>query len=198
MKKKLFLVLLAIVLAFGITVVGCDNSTTNNDDETTSSDNDTWQNVTSFSQLDGTWKAPSSPITCNYKDYFGDSWDSESESYYGNMKITNSYSNYRITFDSTTRTMSTSGSLTQTCSGGNINTIWSNLKEGIEDVLPNGITVSFNDTNHSMTATYNLTQEFPQEISDEIIFTAMGYQINQNGTKLKQKQGDVEIIFTKQ
>ena len=45
-KKNFLLGMLIIVLALGITVVGCDNDP----------EGDTWSKITSLSQLDGTWK----------------------------------------------------------------------------------------------------------------------------------------------
>jgi len=51
MKKNAFIGLLAFVLVFGTSIIGCDNGSTGEDE--------VWSNVNSFSQVNGTWKAPS-------------------------------------------------------------------------------------------------------------------------------------------
>jgi len=97
-NKKFWLGILVLVLLFGMTVVGCDNGTTNGG-------NDTWSNVTSLSQVNGSWKAPSS--------------------YSGTMQGTNItvyFNNYIVTFNATAQTISVSGSSTSFYSGADINT----------------------------------------------------------------------------
>ena len=94
--------------------------------------------------------------------------------------------------------MSTSGSTTTTISGGNINEVWPNLKQSMESTYngQSGVTVTFNDINHSYTITYN---NFSQALPDDSTLPLLGYQINQNGTKLKvAPDGSIEIIYTKQ
>ena len=169
--KKLWVGMLVMVLAFGMTVVGCDNGST-------SEENDTWSNVTSFSQVNGTWKAPSSTSFTTQ-----------------GITITGNYNNYTITFNATAKTMSASGSVTQTYSGGNINLYWSDIKESAYELGElDGVTVSINDANHSITMTHNNSS---QTLTDEDL-REVGFQINQNGSKLKMSQGGIEIIYTKQ
>ena len=192
-QKKIWLGMLVMALAFGMAAVGCDNDPSDDSE-------DTWSNVTSFSPLNGTWKTQFTTSTYNFKDLAGENWDSEQESFVGNMKVTFSYSdNYTITFNSTAKTMSISGTQTQTYSDGNINTIWPGLKR----VPPSpslGFTVSANDTNYSITMTYN---NYSQTLADENL---TDIQINQNGTKIKlskQIRGDgaeyiYTVIYTKQ
>ncbi|MDR2718291.1 MAG: hypothetical protein LBB89_09550 [Treponema sp.] len=174
-NKKFWLGMLVVALVFGMTVAGCKN---NNDDD---KESDTWSNVTSLSQVNGTWKAPST-VTGNYE----------------GMKIIASYSNYKITF--TTGAMSVSGTSTTTFSGGNINELWSELKgklqESLEDMEEeDSFTLTFNDAKHSYTMTFN---NFSQTLTDEAL-REMDLKINQNGTKLNVS-GDMglKIIYTKQ
>jgi histidinol phosphatase-like PHP family hydrolase len=154
-----------------MTVVGCDNGSTNGE-------NDTWSNVTNFSQVNGTWKAPPS-------------YSASNQGITANVTT----NNYLITFNSTAKTMSVSGSTTTIYSGANINSLWPDIKEsmGYMNEL-DGVTVSTNDTNHSITLTYN---NFSQVMTDSEL-SQVGIQINQNGSKLKMSNGGINIIYTKQ
>ena len=112
------------------------------------------------------------------------------------VKITAKYTNYLITFNSINKTMSASGSVTATLSGGNISEFWSDLKEGLDYMNQmDGVTISLNDSNYSYTMTVNnLVQSIPDESIQEI-----GFEINQNGTKLKMSDEMFgELIYTKQ
>ena len=174
MNKNAFIGLLAIVLVFGMSVVGCDNGSTSS----TNGENDTWSNVTNFSQVNGTWKAPSSYSVSNQ-----------------GITVNVTTTNYLITFNSTAKTISVSGSMTSRYSGANISTLWPDLKEGIGYMNEmEGVTASANDTNHSITITYN---NYSEVITDEI-FSSMDFQINQNGSKLIIIEGGIENIYTKQ
>jgi hypothetical protein len=159
------------ILLFSIMIIGCDNGTT-------SGENDIWLKVTNISQVDGTWKAPSA-FTANIE----------------GIKVTGNSSNYIITFNSITNTMTVSGTVTATCSGGNINTLWPDLKEGLEYMnQQEGVTIIINDINHSYTITYN---DFSQTLPNDII-SYLDFQINQYGTKMKFATNGIEIIYTKQ
>jgi hypothetical protein len=140
---------------------------------------DTWINVTSFSQVNGSWKTSSSY-----------SYTTEDLTY------SFTYNNYIVTFVAPAKTMTASGSATVTFSGKNINELWPSIKSGYTqsfNEMP-GTTVTFDDTNHSYTATYN---NYSQAFTDEAL-SLMGMQINQNRSKLKMVSGSgVEIIYTK-
>jgi hypothetical protein len=173
-KKKFWLGMLAVVLVFGMTVVGCGSG---DGDDTTGSD--TWFDVTSFSQVDGTWKAPATATATDQ-----------------GMNITMRYNNYTITFNAASKTMSASGSSTATFSGGSINEGWSDLKEVMKEVYADldGVSVTFNDATHSCTLTYN---NFSQTMTDDDL-AELSLKINQNGTKLKVALDGIELIYTKQ
>jgi len=144
---------------------------------------DTWTNVTSFSQVNGTWKAPS---TVSGK--------------IEGINVTQNFTNYTVTFNSNTKTMTVSGVGTTSFSGGNIEELWPAIKEaGGFDYLDqfddlDGVTVTVNDAKHSYTMTYD---NFSQTLTDSDLADT-GFQINQNGTKLKVDSGMGEIIYTKQ
>ena len=99
-KNFLFMAIPVMALVFGMTVVGCENDPS--DDS-----KDTWTDVTSFSQVNGSWKVPSS-----YKAT--------------TQGMTSSFTtnNYITTFNAAAKTMSASGSTTTTISGENINELW--------------------------------------------------------------------------
>ena len=164
-NKKNWSGILVVALVFGMMIVGCDNGTTDGD----GGSSDVWSDVTSLSQLNGTWKAPST-ATINME----------------GTKVTANYSNYTLTFNSNTKTMSASGTIKMTLSGKNVNELWSDMKEELEYMKQQkGVTVSINDSNYSYTMTVN---NYTQPISDNDI-QKMWLQINQNGTKLKIIEG---------
>jgi hypothetical protein len=182
--KFLGIIALVVVIGFSMTACGGDDDDgggVGGSGQTGGSDNggaDTWSKVNNISQVNGTWKAQSTPVTANVQ----------------GMNVTTSYSNYTITFNATANTMTVSGSQTSTYSGGDINTYWPTLKQQslAANNQVNGLTVSANDATHSITTIYN---NVSQTVGD--LFRAP-YQINQNGTKLKVSSGGVEVIFTKQ
>jgi uncharacterized lipoprotein NlpE involved in copper resistance len=179
MSKNFFLsVVLVMALVFGI--VGCDNDPSDGSGDNNGGNGggvDTWSDVTSLSQINGSWKTSSSySVTVEDRTY------------------TYTYNNYIITINATAKTMSVSGSITTTISGINEEG-WSSLKTALETVnAQQGITVTFNDANHSYTQTYN---NYSQTLTDEY-FSLFGFQINQNGAKLKMRpKGSIETILTK-
>lgn len=174
-NKRFWLGMLAMTLVFGMAVVGCKDGGESN---IWPEESDIWSNVTSFSQVNGTWKAPSTVIV----DRDG-------------MKIMQQFTDYTITFNAVARTMLTSGSGTTTITGENIDTLWSGLKESLESDWEDfdGVTVNFNDANHSYTITCN---NFSLPLTDEEL-AELGLQINQDGKKLKVWDY-TDIIYTKQ
>jgi len=138
-----------------------------------------WSNVTSLSQVNGSWKAPSTNTVSAQ-----------------GMTVVQSFSNYIITFNATAKTMSVSGSVTNTFSGGNINESWSSIKTDLQNGFASqpGVKLSFNDTAHSYTMTCT---NFSQTITDAQL-ASLGMQINQNRTKLKFETAGIEVIYTKQ
>jgi hypothetical protein len=186
-NKKNWLGTLVMVLVFGMTVVGCSNDvtsggTTGGGTGTTGGGTDTWIDVTSFSQVNGSWKAQS-PYSFTQD----------------GITYSSTYNNYIITFNATQKTMSQSGSSTVTLSGENINSVWADFKSGFQDSineaeLPPGLTITFNDANHSFTITCN---NISVTSTDEDL-SRDGMEINQYGTKLKMADATgTEFILTK-
>jgi hypothetical protein len=174
--------IIALAVVIGLSFTACGDTGGDNSGNGGGGGTDTWLNVTSLSQVNGSWKAPSTFTGNNFQ---------------GNQGITGTANttNYIITFNATAKTMTTSGTSTVTLSGGDIDTRWSSIKTNLQSMY-NGAnaTVSFNDANHSYTLTFN---NFSVTFPDDNI-TSMGLQINQNGTKLKVLQNGIEITYTKQ
>ena len=196
MNKNFFSVMLVMVLIFGMTVVGCDNGTT--------SESDTWSNITSLNQMDGTWKGSYSQNNRPIKDVVeeqGGTWSPEMQTMYGNMRVT-SRTDITLIINASAKTQAMSMALTGSYSGGNINIIWPMLKPVLESLAEEGVTVTTNDATHSISMTYS----FPAETLSDAEITEMlnsVLQINQNGTKIKVPanslmQGIPELIFYKQ
>ena len=178
-KKKIWLVILAIVLVFGMAVVGCDDGS----DDGTKSDGggvtDTWTNITSLIQLNGTWKGP-------YTD----------TQPYGEGITMKDVREITITItaaNANTGTWTRSEKCTITFSGGNINTAWPTIKEDYrsreDGVYTTGMT--FNDSTHTVSFTSPPLAPSPTTLSEY-----SNQQINQNGTKWKWPT--TGIILTKQ
>jgi hypothetical protein len=176
-NKKFWLGILVIVLVFGMTVVGCDNGSTSGGSKG-GGGADTWSDVTSLSQLNGTWKG-SATLTSTEQGI--------------TMRMTMEMTMTITATNATTGERSGTQKMTITFSGNSINTYWSDIKEGYPS--EEGWTV--NDSTYSVTTTDTIPSE-PISMSD-----MNGAQINQNGTKVKVPAGIMDedspqIIFIKQ
>jgi len=165
-NKKLFAGILVMALVFGFTAVGCS-------DDPKESDQNTWKDVTSIDQLNGTWKG-------SY---------SESENEEGiTMTLL-----LDMTYTFNSGTMTGTNKSTMTFSGTNINDYWDDIKAEFSG--KEGVTI--NNADHSITETETLPSQ------TMTMANIKGVQINGNGTKLKvpaglMGEGSPEVIFTKQ
>jgi len=137
-----------------------------------------WSYVTTISQVNGSWKAPSTPVTANIQ----------------GISAVVSYTNYIITFNAAAKTMSVSGSATTTFTGENIDAMWSDIKTRIQLSMIQGGTFSFNDVNHSVTFIYNNNSVAITDMD----LASLGIQIYQDGSKFKWDAGGIEVTYTKQ
>ncbi|MDR0784601.1 MAG: hypothetical protein LBE74_01785 [Treponema sp.] len=176
MKKKLFLLgILAIALIFGIMVLGCGES--GNGESV-----DTWSNVTSLNQLNGTWKGSYNSGAQSLEDMEGITMTTVGE--------------FTITINASAETASGTVKTTVTFSGANIALVWDVIKESME----NGEGFSVDNEKHSI----SFTQDIPTEsITGSIEEGLQSLQINQNGKKIKLPAGTIdeevpEIIMVKQ
>jgi len=194
-KNSFFSVMLIMVLVFGTTVIGCDNGTTSSD---------TWSNITSLDQMNGTWKSSYSQNNISIKDVIeeqGGTWSPEMQAIYGDIRVT-SRADITLTINASAKTRAMSMTATGSYSGGSINTIWPMLKLALANLAEEGVTVTTNDATHSISMTYS----FPAETLSDAEITEMlnsGLLINQNGTKIKVPansftEGMPELIFYKQ
>jgi hypothetical protein len=189
MKRNVSAVVVLVCLSIpGMMVIGCDTPT--------GGETDTWTNVTSLDQLNGTWKGSyrQSMTIKEAMEEQGGTWTSEMENIFGDIKLTVSV-DITSTFNSSAKTQSTSTIMTQTYSGGNIAVLWTMISadySGQPDF-------TVDDEKYSITMTQDGTVE---SISDEDIAELLnsGFQINQNGTKIKipNFEGIPELIFIKQ
>ncbi|MDR2807505.1 MAG: hypothetical protein LBB43_00680 [Spirochaetaceae bacterium] len=190
MKKKLFLAeMLAMALAVGMMIVGCDDDTT---------EEDTWSNVTSLSQMDGTWKGSYSQTMTMQEatEQAGESWSSEMQTMFGDMKVTVSME-MTIIINAGAKTQATDTKTTMAYSGGNINALWPVISAGYSSQSD----VTVDNSKYSITMTQNSP---PTAMKEEDIteMLELGLQINQSRTKIKipaDSMGlDSEIIGVKQ
>jgi hypothetical protein len=168
--KKIFAltVALAIALVFALTVIGCSQPTSSGG----GGGAETWTYVTSFSQVNGSWK----PTESSYN--FSDN----------GFSVNVVYTNFIITFNASAKTVAITGSQTATYSGAGIDDNWSYMKTSTSS--PYG-TFTFNDVSHSMTMTGS---GVPVVWTDSQLGI---FQINQNGTKLRSGNEVDAVIYTK-
>jgi hypothetical protein len=173
MKKRFFLGFLVLLVAAGSVLVGCSS-----DPE----EPDTWSNVTSLDQLNGTWNGSYSQ-TLSFQDFSGDEWEESMATLFGDATVTIS-ATMHIVINANAKTTATSGSTTMTFSGSNINLAWAFITPNFSS--EEGVTI--NDSNYSITIPFSSEAE---ELTDSDIteMLAYGLQINQNGTKVKIPAG---------
>jgi hypothetical protein len=169
MKKNIFFGTLVLVLALGFWLIGCDN--------TIGGEIDTWSNITSLSQVNGTWKGSSS--------------ETETEN---GLTIKTDFEMVMV-INASEQTAAATATITMTYSGAGVDAGWAEIKETLEDIFQNE-ELAFNDDNHSITVTQT-------GIASSITLEDMeGVQINQSGTKMKmpadEDEETPEIIYTKQ
>ena len=185
MKKRIFVGLPVVLLAFCLIFAGCNNN----------GDSDTWSNATSLDQLYGTWQGSLSETMTirQLLESMGGTWVDEAQDFFGNMRVTYVINLY-ITLNSTSNLMNQTANMTFTFSGGNISDVWSDLKTGFFDS-----NFTFNDS----TYTASMVNTFSATISESDSSDA-GVQINQNGNRIKYPiEGDPvlegkNIVLTKQ
>jgi hypothetical protein len=173
--KKRFLGVIGVLLVS--VFLSCDNGTT-----------DTWTDVISLDQIDGTWKGSSSQ-TMTIQELvvqLGQTWDGTMETLFGDMIATIDI-DLTTTIDAGNGTQTVELIQTEIYSGGNIAAIWTSgsFKTTVEQLLndnavQNGNTVQFEwiDANHSITITTNTG---PNSIN---IGDMAGVKINQTGTQV--------------
>jgi hypothetical protein len=192
-NKKHLWGMLAMALVFGTVLLGCPTETE------TEEEKDTWSNVTSLEQMNGTWKYSYSQ-TLTIKEMTesqGETWTDEMSALYGDMKITISMIDAIMTINASAKTQAFSGTQTMTYSGGNIDTLWATIKQSSGS--QSGVITD--DAKHSLTMTINQpAQTMTDEQIARMLAGGVAAQINQNGSKLKRPAGNgqPEVIMIKQ
>jgi uncharacterized lipoprotein YehR (DUF1307 family) len=222
MKAKKTMVIGSIVFATLLifSMTDCDNGSTGGTDN--------WQEVTSLSQLNGTWKS-----SYHYSGKIPS--DTGMSEIYGNDARMTMTSEETYTINASAKTLTISTKSTGTVSGSNMATYWASLKESLNSLSGAGYTVTATDANHitmvynyedgntvqGITITYvyvfnpskntlteTTTGTISQTFDDDEEMLSSGLfsdlQINQNGTKIKIMTGKEEegtlssSIFIKQ
>ncbi len=177
MKKKVFIAgMLAVLLAFGLVITGCDNGTKS----------ESWEAVTDFAQLDGTWKGSFS-VTITLKEFWGNEyWASiDGDNKFGADAKVKMTSDIILDIDIAAETLGLSVKMTIAYSGKKVAAIWEAV---IEEMEPEELEeANINEGKHSITMEI---PAIPIPLSDEEIanMTAGGIEINQDGTKLKYSE----------
>jgi uncharacterized lipoprotein YehR (DUF1307 family) len=181
MKKLKVFSLLALILALGLILAGCGGD----------AESDTWSAVTSFDQLNGTWKGSKSEKH-TYKEWYAiweDTWTDYMEALYGNMSMEHKL-DYVIVINSAVKTYSMTGVETQIYSGEKIASAWPVMLTWTW----NGDQPVINDKDHSFSWTWN---NEPVTVTDNWL---QNFQVNQNGKKIKVLKwfnDGTDLIFTK-
>jgi hypothetical protein len=194
-NKKRFWEMLTVALIFGMVLLACPTDTPQED---------TWTEVTSLDQLNGTWKGSYKQTQTMQEFMDGDEGGMEEmgEMFAGITVSINA--DITVTINARDRTTSRSGKITMTFSGENLSvviwdstTVWTFISGMMET---EGVYVDH--TNHSIT----MTQPTGIFEIDEDAMSAMlngGLQINQNRTKIKMpfrlmEHNMPEMILNKQ
>jgi hypothetical protein len=198
-RKRNWLGILAVLLIFSMVFIGCPNDTIDSDNGAGGTNVDIWSDITSFEQLDGTWRGSHSE-SMTMEEMMTENevtWTDEMQIMFGDMRITTNM-DITSTFNATDKTSAMSATVIETYSGGHIELMWPMMKQdlgGINDI-------TFDDSTHSII----MTDNYPvAPISDEDIAELLdsGLKINQTGTKIKMlsnmmDEDSPEIIMVKQ
>jgi hypothetical protein len=166
MRKNTFFVagMLVCLLLFGLTVVGCDNGTT---EET-----DTWSNVTSLAQVNGTWKGSGS--------------SAESEE---GISITTVYE-LTTTINADAGTQTGTIKFTMSFSGEGIAQAWASIKTSLQGA-------TFDDAKYSATMTQDMgSQSITLDDMDGVQINQNGTKVKIPADTMGE--GSPEMILNKQ
>jgi hypothetical protein len=131
-NKKLWLGMLVMVLVFGMTVVGCDDSS--------AGETDTWADVTSLYQLNGIWKGS-----------YNETITRQGVTMKTLVEVTLTIN----ASDENVDTMSWSQKVIMTFSGNNLNTMWPSIRDSFVDPA-DGYTAD--DSKHTITGTWTASR----------------------------------------
>jgi len=174
MKKTMFFIIAIALAVIGVSAVSAQTKEAN-----------AMTAVTSINQLNGIWKGSvSSTQTMRlFMESQGETWTSFYQNIYGNMNV-NMILDLTMNIKASTRMMTLTGKMTIVFSGGNIKTVWPDLKAAFTS---DGTTTA-NDANYSVITTMSESDSFADNDLDNFF-------INKNGTKIKFSLTDIGITF---
>jgi len=185
-KKLNVFVMFALILAFGMIFAGCGG------------DGDSWEPVTNWSVLEGTWTSGSYYKTESVKWWYTQwkkNWGKTEEELYGDMKMKYGFDSETRTIKPKATTMMVRSTVKRVFSGGKINTAWTTIRTMPEYSGFNGRS----DSEHSFSYTGS------QNYYSFSTFNLSDIQISKDQKKMKWKQlmaaygGEwKEIVYTKQ
>jgi len=185
MKNTIVLVLMALALVCGLLFVSCPQPTSSDNGSTQE-----WIDVTQFSQLEGTWQAQHSVAIPAHGE-----------------TMTATYTNFKMTFTSSPKTVAVTGTMKAAYSGGSIVADWENFKSrtiaSFNNNFPSKIVYKpispsdFNDTEHSYTLTGSGNPYTFSDSEAASYISVVDFKIHRDGTKLKVGNDVGEHILTK-
>jgi hypothetical protein len=181
-NKKIWLGILVLVLVLGMTACPTDGGT--GDGSGSSGDADTWTDVTSLTQMNGTWKGS-----------FADTVSQGGATVKWTTEIT-------MTFTATNATTGTASFFEKVTYSGITDADWNSLKTSLND-LSDILIIDFNNSTHTVTVqmpTQPVILYDPNVVGETGSIDLTNIQINQNGTKIKINDSVSRkvIILTKQ
>lgn len=150
-----------------------------------SAQSDTFSQVSSIDQINGAWKGSSSSSQTmkQFLEGQGSGWTSDIQQAFGDMSVKINL-DLNMNVNAKTRNGDITVKATFAFSGGNINSAWAALRDG----LTSDESATANDANHSITYSLSVSEPMTDEDLD-------GFQINQNGTKMRFSLADMGVNF---
>jgi hypothetical protein len=177
---------------YRITAYNSNGESSQSDTVSATTSNVTWTNVTSLTQINGTWKGE---------------YSSQTQTYEGITFIQKQEMTVTINASAKTMTMSQKSIITLSGSGSYFDSIWTSYKSNYtpgthtetdpEDGSTYTYTIEINESTHTIILT---VPPVTQTLSNADIagISSSGMQINQNGTKMRSVGEGTIMTFTKQ
>jgi len=173
-KKRLFTMTALFIAVMLVLGAGSASAQGNN-----------FSKISNINQLNGVWRGTSSSSQTmkQFMESQGRAWTSELQQGYGNMNVKVEL-DLILSLIANTRSGAIIVKVTITFSGGNINSVWTVLR----DALISDGSATANNSNHSVMYLYNLSEPITDSDLND-------FQINQNGTRIRFSLTDLGISY---